>query len=149
MRGSPLVHLTITALAFLLLAGGVGLLAWPKAESTPSAQASEVPSLEHPLRFTVESPLPLRNLRVLLADRVLWQSPDDPEAAPRRLSGDFLVPADSAELVWVVNFLDSVHDEPTALRIRYRWADGPRESESFWGRGAQLEAVLKLERKEP
>jgi hypothetical protein len=92
------------------------------------------------LRFSVESPRPIVRLEVLLTDRVLWQ--ESVPAGSSEIKGEFALPPEAAEIVWVADFTAAEADQPGALCLRYRLADGPRQTEMFWGRGDRLEAVM-------
>jgi hypothetical protein len=96
------------------------------------------------MHFLVESPRPIERMEVLLADQVLWQSSPSIPLGSSEIKGDFLVPSEAAEVVWVVDFAPAEENQPCALRLRYRLADGPRETQTFWGRGNRLEAVMKV-----
>lgn len=86
-------------------------------------------------------------LQVLLTDRVLWQ--DSAPAGSSEIKGEFPLPSEAAEIVWVADFTSAGAEQPGALHLRYRLADGPRSTEIFWGRGDRLEAVLKLPEAQP
>ncbi len=148
MRGSPLLHLALAAVAFLLLGGTVWLLSRPAArpEATPEPQATRHQPLD--LQFTAESPTPLRSLQLLAGEEILWKNP--PASAPpgQRLSGECQIPADARDLVWQAEFATKAAG-PVALRLRFRVGDAARQEQIFWGSGDHLEGVTHLEGASP